>query len=184
MTVRRSLTVLVAAVGFVVGACGGGSNGSSGGATTTTEAGPPLPPLSATADCTEDSKHDGGDKVKHVDDAGYDVDPPAGGDHENRATLPGIYKTPPRDGELVHGLEHGDIVVWHKPNIAAGDFDTLAKLARDYPRHVILVPRSSMDVPVAATAWEKRLLCNGLDVKVLGEWIEDNRNKGPEGFVD
>jgi hypothetical protein len=45
---------------------------------------------------------------------------------------------------------------------------------------VLLVPRTSLSEPVAATAWRRRLLCPRPDVDSLGRFVRTYANKGPE----
>lgn len=41
-------------------------------------------------------------------------------------------------------------------------------------------PRPSLEVPVAATAWHRRLLCGEVEPKTLRRFIDAYVNKGPE----
>jgi len=57
--------------------------------------------------------------TQHVD-SGTDVDyaqmPPLSGPHYNRATEGGYYTDTPALGNIVHGLEHGAVVIYYDPN--------------------------------------------------------------------
>src|SRR5437867_10964397 len=65
--------------------------------------------------CTTDTRADPG--RNHVSDPNYRVNPPAGGDHNPRPADAGVYEeaTAPLDGNLVHALEHGFVVLWYRP---------------------------------------------------------------------
>ena len=67
----------------------------------------------------------------------------------------------PGEPHLVHSLEHGFIVLWYQRNLPQADVDKLKDLTRRYSVSTLLVPRDSIGVPVAATAWHQRLLCPG-----------------------
>ena len=137
--------------------------------------------------CEVDSKADADagsvQSRNHVAAPTYKVNPPAGGNHLAQAAGPGIYTlaNAPPEGQIVHSLEHGYVVFWHAPDLAADRVEELRTLANKYDRDVLMVPRPGMPVPVAATAWHRRLLCGGpSDMAALEKFIVDFRNKGPE----
>jgi len=135
--------------------------------------------------CELDSRADAdaGLGRNHVPSPTYRVNPPAGGDHSDAAAPPGVYTAAdaPPDGEIVHAMEHGYVILWHAPDLAPDQGEGLRALAERYDRDVLMVPRAGMDVPVAATAWHRRLLCDGPpDVTALERFITEFRNQGPE----
>jgi hypothetical protein len=149
--------------------------------------------------CTVDSRADRGQS--HVTSPTYSVNPPAGGDHLPAAAPAGFsdMANVPADGNLVHSLEHGFVVVWYRPDgVAAATLDGLRELARSR-RWVLVVPRPSLPTALAATAWHRRLLCpdgggpdgggpDGADPLradgPIGNFVTAFRNQGPEkGFV-
>lgn len=135
--------------------------------------------------CTVDEKFDEG--RDHVDDPSYTVSPPAGGDHRKDTLSPAIYDSVaiPADGELVHAEEHGFVILWHRPDAPAADIEGLRTLQKSDPGAVFVVPRESLPVPVAATAWHHRMLCpDGFDQKAMAKFVLVWRDQGPEhGFV-
>jgi len=140
--------------------------------------------VEASGACTYDSRtdRDGGAGQNHLNgEVTYDVDPPAGGDHNPSPSSPGIFtvENKPPDARIVHSLEHGYVTIWHRPDLAAG-LDQLRDLTGRYDRDVLLVPRASLPVPVAATAWHRRLLCERPDVEALERFVTAYRNQGPE----
>ncbi|HZQ26116.1 MAG TPA: DUF3105 domain-containing protein [Acidimicrobiales bacterium] len=175
--------VLAIVLALVLVGANTGSNTSS--STTATTAG------AKTADCTSDTNMDvytkGG---SHTDASGYDgplrplnnptytVNPPSGGDHLSVPAPAGVYtgNNVPPDGNLVHSLEHGYVIIWFKPGL----LDQVRPVYNAYPKDVLLVERSNMDQPVAATAWGHRLLCSGVDVNQLKAFVARYRNQGPE----
>jgi len=139
--------------------------------------------------CTVDSRTDKGQE--HVEGATYSVNPPAGGDHDSRPWPAGFYDVAntPADGNIVHSLEHGFVVIWYRPEgTSAATLDGLRDLAGRY-RWVLVVPRPSLPTPLAATAWHRRLLCPDAAAALapqgpIGNFVAAFRNQGPEkGFV-
>lgn len=126
---------------------------------------------------------DSGAGNNHVDgNVKYTIDPPAGGNHNPSPAPAGIFtaETKPPDVRLVHSLEHGYVVIWYRPDIAAGTLDDLKALAGRYPRDLLLVPRDTLAQPAAATAWHRRLICSSPDLQALETFVTTYRNKGPE----
>jgi hypothetical protein len=139
--------------------------------------------------CTVDTSADKGQE--HVSGAVYSVNPPAGGDHASAPSPAGLYDVTniPADGQLVHSLEHGFVVVWYRPDgVKAATVDRLRELAATH-KWVLVVPRPSLPSALAATAWHRRLLCpDGVDPLradgPIGTFVTAFRDAGPEkGFV-
>lgn len=131
--------------------------------------------------CTTDRRADplrGG----HVADPVFRVDPPAGGTHTPEVAKAGVYagaRVPP-EGRLVHALEHGYVVLWHRPDVPVGP---LAAVEAAHPRDVLVVERPSLPVPVAATAWGRRLLCGRAEPPVLERFVGAYVGRGPEDLA-
>jgi hypothetical protein len=147
-------------------------------------------------ECTADTRMDTysteGGGVVHTDHPSYAgplgnpptyaVDPPSGGDHLSASVGHGTYDgdNVPPDGVLVHSLEHGYVILWYRsdtPNEDVGDIEAAQKR---YRRDVIVVERPKLSVPVAATAWGHRLLCQRADPAELAEFVRTRRNQAPE----
>jgi hypothetical protein len=135
-------------------------------------------------DCSYDTRADvGSDHLENPPP--YKVNPPAGGDHTPQAAASGVYREGqvPSDGPLVHAMEHGFVVIWYRP----GNVDVMndaEALGDEFSEETLVVPRASLDVPVAATAWHRRLLCKSFEEGALREFIRAYRDKGPEkGFL-
>lgn len=135
--------------------------------------------------CTVDTKSDptSGPGSNHVPNPAYRVDPPSAGNHLGTGTArSGVYSgtSVPSDGLLVHSLEHGYVVVWHRPDLPQVDRDRLGDFQRAHDGDVIVVERASLPVPVAATAWEQRLLCQAVEADVLERFADTYVGEGPE----
>ena len=128
-----------------------------------------------------ESDDDEGQGRNHVTGSvGYQADPPAGGNHSPSPAAPNVYENPPPDEQVVHSMEHGDVVLWHKPDVGPEVVDGLRAIADRYERDVLVVPRASMRPAVAATAWHRRLLCPGFEREPLDLFVKSYRDKGPE----
>ncbi len=122
----------------------------------------------------------------------YSSDPPTSGRHDPVPAEDGAYSVAPDVQQLVHTLEHSRVIIWFKRDLPA---DARASLKAYYDHDsqlMVLVPRSSMDYAVAATAWNRkpgrygtgRLLgCaeySGDVFTALEAFKKANRGKGPE----
>lgn len=117
----------------------------------------------------------------------YNSNPPTSGPHYGTPAGTGIYERPIPDGNLVHSLEHGYIVISYNCEAVAGtDCEQLTgQLARTARANrlwkLIVVPRPQLEVPVALTAWRRvEHLEQGFDQQRISEFIRHWRDKGPE----
>lgn len=135
--------------------------------------------------CEYDTRTDSdrGAGRNHVNgDVSYQTDPPSGGDHAPAPSPPGVFtlESRPGDAQVVHSLEHGYVAIWHRTDLDDGSVAALRDLAGRYERDVLLVPRPTLERPVVATAWHRRLLCAQPDLAALDRFVVEFRNKGPE----
>ncbi len=133
--------------------------------------------------CRLDSRADAdsGAGANHVPDPTFRVDPPSGGNHDPAPASAGIYDDPvPSDGKIVHAMEHGYVILWHRPDLSAADRRLLDDVAGRFRTDVLMVARPSLAVPVAATAWHHRLLCGQIEASPLARFVDTYRNQGPE----
>ena len=118
----------------------------------------------------------------HVPAPSYQVDPPAGGDHLAGAARAGSYRgtSVPQDGALVHSLEHGYVIAWHRPDLPPDQLQQLTDLQTRHGEDVIVAERADLPVPVAATAWGQRLLCQQAEAGPLQRFVDEHVGNGPE----
>ena len=136
---------------------------------------------------------------EHVAD-GADIDyaqtPPLSGPHYNQWTEGGFYEEPQEYGNIVHGLEHGAVVIYYAPDAsdsAAGtDDDTAEESLREFSathngrwRSVIVVPNPEDDpqADYVLTAWEHRLYMDSYDARTVHAFLSEFLGRGPENPV-
>jgi Protein of unknown function (DUF3105) len=122
----------------------------------------------------------------------YDTNPPTTGRHYQIPAEDGAYSEAPTDEELVHGLEHGRVIIWFKPSLPEQDRANLKALYDEDTYQMFLVPRRNMPYAVAATAWNgdpppngrgQMLLCNEVTSEMwdaLRAFRDEHRSRGPE----
>lgn len=182
--------VVIAGVVAIIASSQGGDSGSG-------SAGSDLPPITSNAAALSpeqleasfnqpgviyDEKFDVGADHRPLGSVTYTVDPPAGGGHFEQPADPGWYvgnDTPP-DMTAVHSLEHGYVIIWVKPDLPAAEMDQIHRVFNAYKLDVLVLPRANLTVPVAATAWHRRLLLDRVDAQALANFVGGYRNQGPE----
>lgn len=123
--------------------------------------------------------------TKHVLDKikiQYNSDPPSSGAHYEKPQHAGIYTTPPPDGNLVHSLEHGAVILWYNPRLLSQE--QVVQLKNIFIsiklQKIIMTPRNSLAVPVALSSWgriEKLLV---IDEKRIKQFFYTNYDHGHE----
>ena len=110
----------------------------------------------------------------------YNSNPPAGGPHYETTAHAGIYDTPPPDGNLVHSLEHGAVIIWYKSDLPKDQVEKLKSVFKRLSGKKIMVPRQSLDVPVAVSSWGRVLQLRTINGEQIKAFFETNYNRGPE----
>lgn len=140
--------------------------------------------LTAGGICATDEKADptGPPGQNHVPSPTYAVNPPAGGNHTAEVARAGEIRGAAAKnlGPIVHALEHGYVVVWYRPDLPDSQRKVLTDLSARRSNDVLVVENDAMNVPVAATAWGKRLLCQKAVAAPLEAFAAKYIGKGPE----
>jgi drug/metabolite transporter (DMT)-like permease len=119
------------------------------------------------------------DSLKHIlpgaPEPAYPTDPPTSGPHRTGAsTVVGVQSAPLDRPTQVGILEEGGILLQHKGLSA----DDRRRLERQAGGDVRVAPNDALPAPVVATAWQKKLVCQGLDVEALKQFVRDFASKG------
>ncbi|MBW4482656.1 MAG: DUF3105 domain-containing protein [Tildeniella torsiva UHER 1998/13D] len=115
----------------------------------------------------------------------YDSDFPTSGPHDPNPVLPGVYNQEQRLEQLVHSIEHGNIVIYvDQPGQAA--MDALTAWASDFPGlwdGLVVVPKAGLGAEVVLTAWTKKLILPEFEPEAAATFIDTYRGRGPENPV-
>jgi hypothetical protein len=110
---------------------------------------------------------------------------PTSGPHSPRWTETGFYSEPQPPTELVHALEHGNIVIYYdQPGSRA--LEQLKRWAEEHQGQwdgVVVVPSPGLKERVVLTAWEKRLMLDRFDGAAAAAFLDAFRGRGPEGAM-
>ncbi len=113
----------------------------------------------------------------------YNSNPPAGGQHYAETAHAGFYDTTnvPKDGYLVHSLEHGAVILWYNPKMLSPDqVNKLKDIFNQVSGKSIMAPRNSMDVPIGLSSWGQVLKLTSIDEKQIKAFFDTNGGRAPE----
>ena len=142
----------------------------------------------AAAGCKAE-EHSAEGSGQHTEDpVNYQTEPPSVGAHNPVPAEDDIYEEAPAAEQVVHGLEHGRVIVWVRPDASEELLGQVKALYDEDPYHVMVVPRSELKEPVAASAWQapdkgRILRCakpNEQMWDAIRAFKEQYRDKGPE----
>jgi hypothetical protein len=110
---------------------------------------------------------------------------PLSGQHWAGVTRSGFYTEPQPKGELVHALEHGQVVVYYDtPGFRA--LSVLKRWSEQFSgpwSGLIAVPHKGLGNAVVLTAWRHRLHLPEFDEAALAAFIDAFSGRGPENRV-
>ncbi len=107
---------------------------------------------------------------------------PTSGPHDPTPTPPGFYRSRQRPTQLVHALEHGNIVVYYdRPGAEVmAQLEDWAKLYDGQWSGLVVTPGRGLDSKIVVTAWTKRLELATFDPASAAAFIDAYRGRGPE----
>lgn len=119
------------------------------------------------------------------DHPAYNSNPPTSGWHYASPAEWGASTDSIEDETAIHNLEHGGIWISYQPEkIDQAAIDQLTDLVRGYPSKVLLSPRAANDAPIKLASWGRLLSLDTFDEPQLQQFIDRNKNKGPEQIPD
>lgn len=139
----------------------------------------------AALEAVETSPAEGSKHVEPGQPVDYGKDFPTSGDHDPTPVSPGVYTETQRPEQLVHSLEHGNIVIYYdQPNTVTKQ--TLEGWAEEFPGPwdgVVVTPKAGLGESIVLTAWTKQLNMPKFDPAAAASFIDEYRGRGPENPV-
>ncbi|WP_121971394.1 DUF3105 domain-containing protein [Leptolyngbya sp. BC1307] len=133
----------------------------------------------------ETSPDEGRKHVAPGESVDYENDFPTSGPHDPTPVAPGVYSQAQRPEQLVHSLEHGNIVVYYdQPGAEATK--ALESWADQFPGAwdgVVVTPKAGLGESVVLTAWTKQLNLAQFNPEAAASFIDEYRGRGPENPV-
>lgn len=110
----------------------------------------------------------------------YNSNPPTSGWHWAGTAGPGIKDEQVADELVLHSMEHGAAVLWYRADLPQSDVEKLKSAFQSATGKKIMIPRESLDVPVALTSWGYLLKLESIDAETIVAFIETNNDRAPE----
>ena len=129
---------------------------------------------------------EGKDHVNEGTPIAYKSYPPSSGTHYASTGDYGFHEDEVPEGELVHNMEHGAIVLYYQPGLQA---DTLRQLRDAYASFppakygkvkMVVTPYSRLQTPIAIAAWSRVQPFSSYDHEGLLRFYQAFVDKGPE----
>jgi len=112
--------------------------------------------------------------------------PPSSGTHYSTPAQAGFYDTPQQEGNFVHSLEHGYVVLYYKPDLPDATKQQLKDLMTKLPMSkynkvkMVIVPYTNMTTPLAIAAWDRLLPMSDYNFDVIQTFYQQYVDRGPE----
>ena len=112
----------------------------------------------------------------------YRSNPPTAGAHYPTPSVPGYYGSPQLPGNLVHALEHGNIVIYYDRQSPEVMQSLRAEVNRfqDPWASVVVAPMPGIGEEIVLTAWAEMLRLRTFDAASAAAFIDRFRGRGPE----
>ena len=121
----------------------------------------------------------------------YNSTPPTSGPHYGTPADPGFYPNPLEPEQLVHNLEHGQIVIWYDPEAPASAVEGIQALVEDANQRA---QRSGFVEPLLAapfeglgsgfgyalTGWRNLQSCESYSRAAIDDFRAEFQGRGPE----
>ncbi|MGH3443406.1 MAG: DUF3105 domain-containing protein [Nitriliruptorales bacterium] len=105
---------------------------------------------------------------------------PTSGNHTAGAEC-GVRSAPVDPSVQIHTLEHGGVVFqYREDDIDPAAIERLEGLAPEFGSHVLVAPNPSVDAPIVATAWTRKMRLDEVDMEALRDFAIAFRGQGPE----
>lgn len=112
----------------------------------------------------------------------YNSSPPTSGPHYEVPADSTFFTEPQQPEQLLHNLEHGQIVIWYDPDAPPETQQQIENLVRQEPLATVALPYTDIETPyrLALTAWGASQLCEQVSQQVVNNFRREYQGKGPE----
>ena len=112
----------------------------------------------------------------------YQTSPPTSGPHYSVPADPGFYDSPLIEEQLVHNMEHGQIVIWYSEDVSTSERAALEEIVDEEPASTVAVPWDGLEPneSVAVTAWTASMRCQEISEAAINEFRREYQGQAPE----
>ena len=119
----------------------------------------------------------------------YNSNPPTSGPHYAQPAAPidtGFYTSDVEPEKVVHNMEHGQIVIWYRPNVSSDVKHDVERLVEEQPDATVAVPWDDIEskYSLVVTAWAHSQSCAKPSSEAIDEFREQFQGRaGPEAQI-
>lgn len=115
----------------------------------------------------------------------YSSSPPTSGPHYVEPAVASFYPDQQTTEQLVHNLEHSQIVIWYQPDAPAETLDSIEAVVGQESQATLAAPFPDIEPPyqLALTAWGALQRCEQVSQEVIDDFRREYQGKGPEQIV-
>lgn len=116
----------------------------------------------------------------------YKSYPPSSGSHYSKPASYGFSATEIPEGNLVHALEHGAIILYYQPGLPASTIQQIQAAYTTLPPakygtvKMVITPYAKLQTPVAVVGWARVLTLPSFDYNSISTFYQEWVDKGPE----
>jgi hypothetical protein len=110
--------------------------------------------------------------------------PATSGPHAPTPTPCGIFRREVPEIFNIHTLEHGAVIFYYQPDVISDEeLIELEVLGRELATHVIVMPYSALEVPLAMVAWGRLAELDQVDLDAARSFWAEFAQRGPESGI-
>ena len=112
----------------------------------------------------------------------YSSDPPTSGPHYQVPAATGFNLDPLPPEQLIHNMEHGQIILWYKPDLPQESIGDVEDLVSAESQATVASPYANIEAPyeIVVTAWGATMSCEKISQAAIDEFRVQFQGKGPE----
>ena len=112
----------------------------------------------------------------------YNSSPPTSGPHYEIPADTSFFAEQIPTEQLIHNLEHGQIVIWYQPDAPAETIEQLEAIVDQEPQATAAAPYTDIEAPhqFVMTGWGALQRCEQVSQEVVDDFRREYQGMGPE----
>ena len=115
----------------------------------------------------------------------YSSSPPTSGPHYVEPAVASFYPDQQTTEQIVHNLEHSQIVIWYSPDASPETLDSIEAVVSQESQATLAVPYPDIEPPyeIVLGAWGAMQQCEQVSQEVIDDFRREYQGQGPEKLV-
>lgn len=147
--------------------------------------GAPIGVSAAEANCSDVENYEQVSR-EHIDVGAehgpYNSEPGTSGPHYEVPANTGFYAEELPQEQLIHNMEHGQIILWYSPELPPTTVDQIESLVDKQAQATVAVPYPDIEAPneIVVTAWTASMTCEKISEAAINEFRKEFQGNSPE----